>query len=88
MLMMAFILTRNAKFLFCSMLLSVVLFLNEMSAMYVISNLASSVVRGGREHQAVVAVCSGWETVSFVVFANVAVSYVFKGAQKGGPIHA
>ena len=49
-------------------LLSAVLFLNEMTAMYVISKLASAVVRGGREHNAVVAACSAMETLSFVYF--------------------
>ena len=88
LLMMAFILTHNDKFLFCSMLLSVVLFLNEMTAMYVVSNVAMAVVRGGREHQAVVSLCSGAETISFVLFAHTVISYVFYDLRKGGAARA
>ena len=51
--------------------LSAVLFLNEMTAMYVISDLASAVVRGGREHNDVVRICSAMETASFVLFVHV-----------------
>lgn len=88
LLSVAFILTRNEKFLLCSLLLSVVLFLNEMTAMYVISDLASAVVRGGREHQAVVTLCAEAETVSFIIFAWFTAAYVFNDRAKGGPAHA
>ncbi len=81
-----FILTREPRFLLCSMLLSAVLFLNEMTAMYVISNLASAVVRGGREHNAVVAACSALETASFIYFSHVAISFLQGKKERGGAV--
>ena len=69
LLMVTYIMTRETRWLLCSLLLSVTLFLNEASAMYVISSLASAVVRGGREHNTVVAVCSFAETGFFMYFA-------------------
>lgn len=88
LLVMAFIMSRNEKFLLCSLLLSAVLFLNEMTAMYVISDLASAVVRGGREHQAVVTLCAEAETASFMIFAWFTAASVFNGRGKGGVTHA
>ena len=78
LLFAVFVFTGEKKFLLCSLLLSTVLFLNEMTAMYVISNLASAVVRGGREHNDVVRLCSALETASFVWFAHVSREYVFR----------
>ncbi len=72
LLMMVYILSGEKKFLLCSLLLSTVLLLNEMTAMYVISNLASAIVRGGREHLSVVTACSIMGTVSFFLFAYIA----------------
>jgi len=69
LLITAYILTGREKWLLCSLMLSVTVFLNEVTAMYVISDLASAVVRGGREHNTVVAVCSFAETASFAYFA-------------------
>ncbi len=74
LLLFAFVFTRERRYLFCSLLLSVILFLNEVTAMYVISNLASAAVRSTREHSAVVTACSLVETVSFLYFAWVVIS--------------
>jgi len=68
LLTFVFIYTREPKYLLCSLLLSAVLFLNEMTAMFVISDLASAVVRSSREHRDVVRLCSALETASFVYF--------------------
>lgn len=68
LLLFVFLLTKDARFMFCSLLLSCVVFLNECTAMYVVSELASSAVRGGREHNAVVLICSVAETLSYFVF--------------------
>ena len=84
----AFIYTRESRWLFCSLLLSVTVFLNEATAMYVISNLASAVVRGGREHNTVVAVCSLAETVSFGYFAYLCFAWLAGSRRKGGEEHA
>ncbi len=88
LLMMAFVFTREPKWLLCSMLLSVTTFLNEMTAMYVISEAASSVVRGGTEHNTVVAVCSFLEVVSFGYFAFLCGRIPFHTAGKGGQADA
>ena len=83
LLMAVFVCTREKKFLFCALLLSVVVFLNEMTAMYVISKLASAVVRGGREHNGVVRICSAAETISFLWFAHVCREFAFRD-ERGG----
>ena len=83
LLMAVFIYTREKKFLFCALLLSVTMFLNEMTAMYVISNLASAVVRGGREHSDVVRICSAAETISFLWFAHICREFVFRDDRGG-----
>ncbi|MBR6208992.1 MAG: DUF2029 domain-containing protein [Oscillospiraceae bacterium] len=77
LLLFAFVETREDKLLFCSLLLSVVLFLNEVTAMYVISQLASAAVRSTREHNAVVRTCSLAETVSFFLFVHVFIRCCF-----------
>ena len=73
--------------MFCSLLLSAVLFLNEITAMYVVSNLAMSVVRSTREHQAVVRICSAAEVVSFFLFVKWSVDHLFSD-KKGGGVRA
>lgn len=87
LLYMAFILSRNEKFLLSALLLSAVLFLNEITAMYVISEPVTAVVRGSSEHQAVVTVCSGLETLSFLLFAGFTAAHVFRDTRKGGAVH-
>ncbi len=74
LLLFVFVFTGESRYLFCSLLLSAILFLNEITAMYVISNLASAAVRSTREHRAVVTACSLAETVSFLYFAWVMIS--------------
>ena len=69
LLIVSYTMTGEPRWLLCSLLLSVTVFLNEATAMYVISSLASAVVRGGREHNTVVAVCSFAETCCFAYFA-------------------
>ena len=87
LLIFVFLFTKDSRFLLCSLLLSAVLFLNEMTAMYVISRLASSVVRGGREHNAVVAACSAMETLSFLYFVSVAWDHMIS-FERGGEADA
>ena len=85
LLLFAFVETREDRLLFCSLLLSVVLFLNEVTAMYVISNLAASVVRSTREHRAVVTACSLAETLSFLLFLQVFISRFVNHRRKEAP---
>ena len=82
-LTVVYILTREPRWLLCSLLLSVTLFLNEASAMYVISDLASAVVRGGREHNTVVTVCSFSETVFFAYYAYCCTRSFLGNEEKG-----
>jgi len=68
LLLFAYVLEKNPRWLLFSMLLSCVAYLNECNAMYVVSELASSVVRGGGEHNAIVRICSLAESALFVWF--------------------
>ena len=87
LLMMAYILTGKEKWLMGALMLSVTVFLNEVTAMYVISNLAASAVRGGREHSTVVAVCSFAETACFLYFARLCAD-ALPAFRKGEAEHA
>ena len=68
LLMAAYLLYNEPKFLSCSLFLSCVAFLNECSAQYVVSQLASAAVRGTREHQTVVYICALAEVLVFIYF--------------------
>lgn len=68
LLLFAFVYFREPRLLLCSLVLSCVLFLNEMSAMYVVSNMAMDVVRSGREHVDTMRLCSFAEVLSFLYF--------------------
>ena len=71
----AYITTRDKRLLASSMLLSVVLSLNEATAMYVVSNAAASAVRGTQQHQIVIAVCSLFEVLTFLYSARVCLEH-------------
>ncbi len=83
LLIMTFVYTRRERFLLCSLALSAVVFLNEMTAMYVISKLASAVVRGGAEHSAVVRVCSAAECIVYALFIHVLHSDLSEKREEG-----
>ena len=68
LLLFAFVYYRESRLLLCALLLSLVLFLNEMSAMYVVSNMAMSVVRSGREHTETMRLCALAEVLTFLYF--------------------
>ena len=85
LLLFAFVETKEEKLLLCSLALSVVLFLNEITAMYVISQLATAVVRSSREHNSVVTACALAETVSFAYFLYVTVDGFFRERKKEVP---
>lgn len=71
LLVFAYIATQDKRLLAASMLLSVVLSLNEATAMYVVSNAAASAVRGTQQHQIVTGVCSLFEVLTFFYTARV-----------------
>ena len=71
LLAFAYAATRDNRLLVSSMLLSVVLALNETTAMYVVSNVASAAVRGTQQHQIVIGVCSLFEVLTFFYTAKV-----------------
>lgn len=71
LLLFAFVCYGDRRLLACSILLSLVAFLNEMCAMYVVSDLAMDVVRSGTEHQNMVRLCAVMETASFLYFCRV-----------------
>lgn len=77
LLVFAYLATRDARLLAASMLLSVVLALNETTAMYVVSNAASAAVRGSLQHQIVTGVCSLFEVFAFLYTAWVCLEHGF-----------
>ena len=79
LLLFGYVCTREARLLACSMQLSVVLALNEATAMYVVSNAATSAVRGTTQHNVVVAVCSIFEVLTFAYTAYVCLRHQFAG---------
>ncbi len=84
LLLFGYVCTREARLLACSMQLSVVLALNEATAMYVVSNAATSAVRGTTQHNVVVAVCSIFEVLTFAYTAYVCLQHQF--ADKNGEV--
>lgn len=71
LLLFAYVSTRDGKFLVSSMLLSIVLALNETAAIYVVSRFAADAVRGTEQHQMLIAVCSLFEVLVFLYTARV-----------------
>ncbi len=78
LLVFAYIATQDKRLLAASMLLSVVLSLNEATAMYVLSNAAASAVRGTQQHQIVTGVCSLFEVLTFFYTARVCLEHGFR----------
>ena len=78
MLLFAYAYYKDKRLLLVALLFTVTTFLNEMMAQYVVSKGAMEVIRGGREHNDVVRLCSALETASFVWFAHVSREYVFR----------
>lgn len=78
LLVFAYIATQDKRLLAASMLLSVVLSLNEATAMYVVSNAAASAVRGTQQHQIVTGVCSLFEVLTFFYTARVCLEHGFR----------
>lgn len=83
LLMLSYIVSRDERLLAASLMLSVVLSLNEATAMYVVSNAASSAVRGTQQHQIVTAVCSVFEVLTFFYTAKVCCEHAFRQKERG-----
>ena len=81
MLLFAYVYCGDKRLLLASLLLTVTTFLNEMTAMYVVSDLASSVVRGGREHNGLLKFCSFLET-GFCLYLGWVVLDMYRGVNK------
>ena len=82
-LMFTYVYSKDGRFLLLSLLLSSVLFLNEITAMFVISNTASAAVRSSREHSTVVTLCSYAEVAAFLYALKVCVDHLLAAARKG-----
>ena len=78
LLVLAYLATRDGRLLVSSMLLSVVLALNETTAMYVVSNAAADAVRGSLQHQIVTGVCALFEVLTFLYTAWVCLEHGFR----------
>ena len=76
--LLAYILYQDKRLLLIAMLFTLTAFLNEMSAMFVVSNVASSAVRGGPLHNDVVQICALAETCICVYFIRVCFSLTEK----------
>ncbi len=83
-LMFTYVYSDESRFLHISLLLSSVLFLNEMTAMFVVSNTAMSAVRSSREHLSVVTVCSYAEVITFLYFLKVCIDRLLAFLRIGG----
>ena len=81
--MFTYVYSKDGRFLLLSLLLSSVLFLNEITAMFVISNTASAAVRSSREHSTVVTLCSYAEVAAFLYALKVCVDHLLAAARKG-----
>ena len=75
-LLLGYILSGNSRLLLISMLFTVTTFLNEMCAMFVVSNAYMSIVRGTALHKDLIQICSLAETLVCLYFAKT----VFPGA--------
>ena len=82
LLLFAYVSTRDGRFLASSMLLSTVLALNEATAMFALSHLAESAVRGSTQHLRAITVCSAFEILAFIYAARVCLQHGFP--QKNG----
>lgn len=78
LLVLTYLATRDGRLLVSSMLLSVVLALNETTAMYVVSNAAADAVRGSLQHQIVTGVCALFEVLTFLYTAWVCLEHGFR----------
>ena len=78
MTLFAYAYYRDKRLLFVFAWLTTTTFLNEMTAMYVVSNVATAVVRGQREHTEMVRLCSLLETVGCLYFLWVCIDMLLR----------
>lgn len=81
MLLFAYVYCKDWRLLLLSMLFTITCFANEMTAMYVVSDAAADVVRGGREHSDMIRFWSAVETAVEIYFAYVMIKLVAKPAE-------
>lgn len=78
MTLFAYAYYRDRRLLLVCAFLTTTTFLNEMTAMYVVSDIATAVVRGQREHTEMVRLCSFLETVSCLYFLWVCIDLLYR----------
>lgn len=83
LLLFAYAAYGDNRILVTGMLLSSVTFLNEMNAMYVVSNAATSVVRGSMEHNWIIHLCALAEVAVCVYLVHLCIDIWFRGEKKG-----
>lgn len=76
--LLAYLLYRDKRLLLAAMLFTLTTFLNEMTAMFVVSNAAASVVRGGALHTDIIQICSLAEVCTCIYFIRVCFSLTAK----------
>ena len=68
LLLFAYACYGDKRILLAAIFVTATTFLNEMTAMYIVSTPAINIVRGGREHNDLLYACSLAQTVSFLYF--------------------
>lgn len=76
-ILFAYIFLRDRRLLLSAILLTLAAFLNEMTAMYVVSEGAINVIRGGREQNEIIRFCSALEVASFAYYCKVLYNLIF-----------
>ena len=85
LLLFVYAVTEDRRILLAAVLLTVSTFLNEMVAMYVVSEGAIDVIRGGERHNQILEWCSALE-VSAALYLTVAVAMRLRTLTKGGEV--
>ena len=83
LLLFAYAADRNPKILLCALLLTVSTFLNEIVAMYVVSDGAIKAIRGGVTHNRFLMVCSIIEVISAMYSTGAVIRHLLgKGGEE------
>gem|GEM_PF-708826 len=83
LLLFAYAAGRDRRILLCALLLTVTTFMNEVVAMYVVSEGAIHAIRGGNTHNAFISACSAGEVLTALYLTAVTYRHM-TGLKKGG----
>lgn len=86
LLLIAYAAYREKRFLLVALLFTITTFANEMIAMYVVSEGAIDMIRGGELHNAMIGLISLAEVVTALYFASVCALFVWRYDPKAEPL--